>query len=193
MDVASASLDISISPELAVIRMLRIAVSSSGVFGSSLAPSIGRGAPGSVTSSGSAGSASCLNMSLAVSGGCFADPDKKPIPDLAQLGFTVVATRGTAAAIAARGVAVTTVNKVAEGRPHVVDIRNLGMVAAIEVEPRPGKPGARGFDVFVDCFRRGVLVRVTGDVIALSPPLIAERGHIDQIVATLDEAVRQTP
>ena len=77
------------------------------------------------------------------------------------------------------------------GRPHVIDVRNLGLVAAIELEPRPGRPGARGFDTFVDCFQRGVLTRVTGDVIALSPPLIAERAHIDQIVATLDAAVQQ--
>jgi beta-alanine--pyruvate transaminase len=76
------------------------------------------------------------------------------------------------------------------GRPHVNDVRNLGLVAAIELEPRPGQPGARGFDAFIDCFQRGVLARVTGDVIALSPPLIAEHRHVDQIVETLGEAVQ---
>jgi beta-alanine--pyruvate transaminase len=76
------------------------------------------------------------------------------------------------------------------GRPHVIDVRNLGFVAGIELEPRPGQPGTRGLDAFADCFRRGVLTRVTGDVLALSPPFIAERGHIDQIVETLAHAVK---
>ncbi|HEU5319375.1 MAG TPA: aspartate aminotransferase family protein, partial [Methylomirabilota bacterium] len=60
----------------------------------------------------------------------------------------------------------------------------------VELEPRPGQPGARGFETFAECFRRGVLARVTGDVIALSPPLIAERSHIDQMVETLAAAVQ---
>jgi beta-alanine--pyruvate transaminase len=79
------------------------------------------------------------------------------------------------------------------GRPHVIDVRNTGLVAGIELEPRPGQPGTRGLDTFVDCFRRGALVRVTGDVLALSPPLIAERGHIDQIIETLGESLRHVP
>jgi beta-alanine--pyruvate transaminase len=71
------------------------------------------------------------------------------------------------------------------GRPHVVDIRTLGLVAGIELEPRPGAPGARGYEVFVRCFEAGVLVRVTGDTIALSPPLIIEANHIERLFATL--------
>ena len=71
------------------------------------------------------------------------------------------------------------------GKPHVIDVRNLGFVGGIELESRAGKPGTRAFDVFVECFREGVLIRVTGDVIALSPPLIASTAEIDQIVGTI--------
>jgi beta-alanine--pyruvate transaminase len=77
------------------------------------------------------------------------------------------------------------------GLPHVIDLRNLGLVAGIELEPRPDTPGARGFDAFVDCFEQGVLVRVTGDTIALSPPLIVERAHVDQIFETLERVLRR--
>ncbi len=75
--------------------------------------------------------------------------------------------------------------------PHVVDLRALGMVGAIELAPRDGAPGARAFDAFVECFHRGLLVRVTGDVIALSPPLIAERAHVDAIFDVLRDVLRR--
>ena len=75
------------------------------------------------------------------------------------------------------------------GRPHVIDVRNLGIVAGIELEPRPDCPGARGFAAFLDCFEQGALIRVTGDTIALSPPLIIERVHIDQLVETIARAL----
>ena len=71
------------------------------------------------------------------------------------------------------------------GLPNVVDLRNLGLVAAVELAPRQGAVGARAFDVFTECYRRGLLVRQTGDVIALSPPLICEREHVDRIFDTL--------
>jgi beta-alanine--pyruvate transaminase len=74
--------------------------------------------------------------------------------------------------------------------PGVADIRNMGLVAGIELQPRDGAPGARGFDTFLACFERGVLIRVTGDTIALSPPLVVETGHIDEIVGTLAETLR---
>ena len=76
------------------------------------------------------------------------------------------------------------------GLPNVIDIRNLGLVGGIEMEPRAGKPAARGFDVFVDCFNRGVLVRVTGDIVALSPPLIIEERQIDQLIDTVGSAIK---
>lgn len=69
--------------------------------------------------------------------------------------------------------------------PGVVDVRNMGLVAGIELEPRAGAPGARGFDTFVRCFERGVLVRVTGDTIALSPPLIVQESQIDEMTSVL--------
>jgi len=77
--------------------------------------------------------------------------------------------------------------------PHVIDIRNFGLVGAVELATRDGKPGARAFDVFNKCFHeKDLLVRTTGDVIALSPPLILDRSHIDQIFGRLAEAIRET-
>jgi beta-alanine--pyruvate transaminase len=68
------------------------------------------------------------------------------------------------------------------GLPHVIDIRNFGLMAAVELEPIPGKPTARAFQAFLKSFEKGVLIRTTGDIIALSPPLIAEPRHIDEII-----------
>ena len=76
------------------------------------------------------------------------------------------------------------------GLPHVIDIRNLGLVGGIELEPRAAAPGARGFDVFLECFNRGALIRVTGDIIALSPPLIIEKRQIDELVGTLADVIK---
>ena len=78
------------------------------------------------------------------------------------------------------------------GRPHVLDIRNLGLMAGIEMEARPGKAGARGAEVFQRCLDDGVLLRFTGDTIALSPPLIIEKPQIDRIVETLSRAIQAT-
>ena len=75
------------------------------------------------------------------------------------------------------------------GSRHVVDVRNLGLVCGIELEPRAGAPGKRGYEAFVRCFEAGVLVRVTGEIIALSPPLIIEKSHIDQLVSTIRDAL----
>jgi beta-alanine--pyruvate transaminase len=79
-----------------------------------------------------------------------------------------------------------------KGLPHVKDIRNLGLVAGIELEPRPGAPGQRGMEVFLECWKQGVMVRVTGDIIAVSPPLIVEGPHIDQLFGTMARAIQQT-
>ena len=78
------------------------------------------------------------------------------------------------------------------GLPHVQDVRNYGLIGAADLEPRAGKPGTRGFDVFLKCFERGVMVRVTGDTIALSPPLIVESKQIERIVETLGAVIRET-
>jgi beta-alanine--pyruvate transaminase len=66
-------------------------------------------------------------------------------------------------------------------------------VAGIDLAPRAGAPGARAYDVFVDCFEHGLLIRVTGDTIALSPPLILEPAHIDQMISTLADALKRCP
>jgi beta-alanine--pyruvate transaminase len=76
-----------------------------------------------------------------------------------------------------------------KGLPAVVDIRNLGLVAGIELEPIPGSPGQRAYECFLHCYQKGVLIRTTGDIIALSPPLIIEPGQIDQIVTTIKESL----
>jgi beta-alanine--pyruvate transaminase len=78
-----------------------------------------------------------------------------------------------------------------KGAPNVIDIRNLGLVGAIELSSREGAIGARAYDVFVDCFKKGLLIRVTGDVIALSPPLIVEKEQIDTIVSMIGDALKR--
>jgi beta-alanine--pyruvate transaminase len=75
------------------------------------------------------------------------------------------------------------------GVPHVIDVRNYGLVAGIELEPIAGSPGKRAFDVYLKCFERGLLIRTTGDIIALSPALIVEQKHIDELIGILSEAL----
>jgi len=77
-----------------------------------------------------------------------------------------------------------------KGFPNVIDIRNIGLLGAIEFAPRAGAPGARAYDCFVRCFEAGLLVRQTGDVIAMSPPLIVETGQIDEIITILGDVAR---
>ena len=78
-----------------------------------------------------------------------------------------------------------------DGEPHVIDVRNIGLVGAVELRPRQGKPGARAFDLFLDCLAQGVLVRVAGDTIALSPPLIVSTEQIDEIMAAMATGLRR--
>ena len=77
------------------------------------------------------------------------------------------------------------------GEPNVIDVRNIGLVGGIELSPLAGEPAKRAFNVFLDCYDKGLLIRTTGDTIALSPPLIIERSHIDQLVDTLRGAIRR--
>jgi beta-alanine--pyruvate transaminase len=77
------------------------------------------------------------------------------------------------------------------GLPHVIDVRSVGLVAGIELEPRAERPGTRAWDVFLECFNAGVLIRATGDTIALSPPLIIERAQIDQLFEVLTRVLRR--
>ena len=76
-----------------------------------------------------------------------------------------------------------------KGLPNVIDIRNHGLIAGIELQPRDGKPTDRAVRVFQRAFDDGLLIRTTGDIIALSPPLIIETHHIDRIVETLTSCI----
>ena len=78
-----------------------------------------------------------------------------------------------------------------KGAPHVIDVRNFGLMAGIDIEPIPGKPAARGYAVFLKCLEKGVLARGTGDTIALSPPLIVTEAQIDEIVGTIGAVLRE--
>ncbi|HEV6969059.1 aspartate aminotransferase family protein [Roseateles sp.] len=75
--------------------------------------------------------------------------------------------------------------------PNVIDVRNIGLVGGIELKPLPGEPAKRAFNVFLDCWDKGLLIRTTGDTIALSPPLIIESSHIERIIDTLRGALRR--
>jgi beta-alanine--pyruvate transaminase len=77
------------------------------------------------------------------------------------------------------------------GVRHICDLRNLGLIGAIELEPRPNAPGARGYDALVTAFNRGALIRVNGDVISLSPPLIIEERQIDQLFETVRDVLTE--
>jgi beta-alanine--pyruvate transaminase len=77
------------------------------------------------------------------------------------------------------------------GLPNVIDVRAIGLVAGIELSPRPDAAGARAYDIMVDCFNRGLVLRSTGDTLAMSPPLIVERAHIDDIVGILGDALKR--
>jgi len=77
-----------------------------------------------------------------------------------------------------------------KGTRHVIDIRNYGLVAGIELEPRPGAAGKRAYEVLVRCFEKGVLVRTTADIIAISPPLVVEQAQIERIFGTIADVLK---
>jgi beta-alanine--pyruvate transaminase len=77
------------------------------------------------------------------------------------------------------------------GEPNVIDVRNLGLVGGVELAPRAGEPTKRAFETFLDCWQQGVLIRTTGDILALSPPLIAEREHLDRMIDAIRVALRR--
>jgi beta-alanine--pyruvate transaminase len=76
--------------------------------------------------------------------------------------------------------------------PHVADVRNIGLVGGVEFKPLEGRPGIRGSDVYNRAFRKGLLVRVTGDTVALSPPLIISEAQIDELVEKLAAAIAES-
>ena len=77
-----------------------------------------------------------------------------------------------------------------KGLPHVIDIRNMGLMGGVELKPIAGSPGKRAHSVFMNCYENGVLVRAAGDTIALTPSFIASKSHIDQIVGTIKSALK---
>ncbi|MBC7157241.1 MAG: aspartate aminotransferase family protein [Rhodobacteraceae bacterium] len=74
---------------------------------------------------------------------------------------------------------------------HVIDVRNIGLIAGIELEPIAGAPTKRAFSAFLRAYDKGIMIRTTGDIIAMSPPLIIEKAHIDQLVNTLREVLAE--
>jgi beta-alanine--pyruvate transaminase len=76
------------------------------------------------------------------------------------------------------------------GEPHVIDIRNYGLMGAVELQPLDGQPGARGMQVLQATFDANLMIRITGDTIAFSPPLIIEQQHISQCVDILRQVLR---
>ena len=78
-----------------------------------------------------------------------------------------------------------------KGKKHIIDIRTIGLVAGIELEPRPGAPTRRATELFHACFDNGLLVRATGDILALSPPLIMDKSHIDEMFGKLGDLLNR--
>ena len=79
------------------------------------------------------------------------------------------------------------------GLPHVIDTRNVGLIGAIELEPVPDAPAKRAFTAFLRAFESGILIRTTGDTIALSPPLIISRAQVDELFAKLSTVLKALP
>lgn len=79
-----------------------------------------------------------------------------------------------------------------KGLPNVIDIRNYGLMGAVEFAPIPGSPIKRAMDVFDRCFERGTFVRAAGNNLAFSPPLISEKKHIDRLVDTLAKSIKES-
>jgi beta-alanine--pyruvate transaminase len=77
-----------------------------------------------------------------------------------------------------------------KGMPNVIGIRSLGLAAAVELAPMAGAPGKRAYDIFLDCFKKGALVRPAGDTVVIAPPYIVETSHIGQLVNTLADSIR---
>jgi len=77
-----------------------------------------------------------------------------------------------------------------KGARNVIDLRNLGLIAGIELESMAGKPGKRAFEAFIKCYEDGLLIRTTADIIALSPPLIVEKSHIDEMFDKLGKVLK---
>jgi beta-alanine--pyruvate transaminase len=78
-----------------------------------------------------------------------------------------------------------------KGLPHVIDLRNMGLIGAIELEPIAGQPAKRAFSAFIKAFEEGLMIRTTGDIIALSPPLIITKGQIEKLFDVLGDVLKR--
>ena len=78
-----------------------------------------------------------------------------------------------------------------KGLPNVVGIRSLGLAGAVELTSIAGAPGKRAYDIFMDCFKHGVLVRPAADNIVICPPYIVEKEHIERIVSVVADAIKK--
>jgi beta-alanine--pyruvate transaminase len=78
-----------------------------------------------------------------------------------------------------------------KGLPNVIDIRNIGLMGAVELSPRKDAIGARGYEVMVECWNKGLYLRNSGDSLAMSPPLIVERSHIDDMMSILSDVIKR--
>ena len=76
-----------------------------------------------------------------------------------------------------------------KGEPNVIDVRNIGLIGAVELQGIEGQPTARAMQIFRDCYDNGMIIRTTGDTLAFSPPLIIEKEHIDSMVETVKAAL----
>jgi beta-alanine--pyruvate transaminase len=75
--------------------------------------------------------------------------------------------------------------------PYVIDIRNFGLIGAVELTPIEGQPTARAMGIFRDCFDKGLIIRTTGDTVAFSPPLIVKEAQIEETVETIRASLRK--
>ena len=78
-----------------------------------------------------------------------------------------------------------------KGLPHVIDIRNLGLIGAVELDPIAGEPTKRAFNAFLSAYDRNILIRTTGDIIAMSPPLMISKAQIDTLIGTLADVLKK--
>ena len=78
-----------------------------------------------------------------------------------------------------------------KGLPNVIGIRTLGLAGGVELSPIAGVPGKRAFDIFMECFHNGIMVRPAGETLVLAPPYIVEKSHIDELVGTLAAAIKK--
>ena len=78
-----------------------------------------------------------------------------------------------------------------KGLPNVIGIRALGNAAAVELSGVPGLPGKRAYDIFIECFHKGALVRPAGECLVIAPPYIVEKSHLEQLVGTLADAIKK--